>query len=181
MLEKEILMFFEAERFFSQNQVHLHLKASLVSFTKCMWLNIFTEITWEYILSNQINQKHIFSGCPTDLSSPWSWQAMSQQLSLLPYPSPFLQPHHCLAPTQPSLCQEWQKHSVGRAHTGNSIRSPLCTTSEEGQITGKSQETPTCFSRTSIMLLLTCYPSLCGICRMPLEKLHRFHQWPHRH
>lgn len=57
MLEKEILMFLEAERFFSQNQVHLHLKASLVSFTKCMWLNIFTEITWEHILSNQINQK----------------------------------------------------------------------------------------------------------------------------
>lgn len=45
VLEKEIFMFFEAESFLSQNQVHLHLKASLVSFTKCMWLNISTEIT----------------------------------------------------------------------------------------------------------------------------------------
>lgn len=45
MLEKEILMFFEAGSFLSQNQVHLHLKAGFVSFTKCTWLNIFTEIT----------------------------------------------------------------------------------------------------------------------------------------
>lgn len=61
-----------------------------------------------------------------------------------------------------------------------SERRPFCTTSEEGQITGKSQETPTCFSRTSVMLLFTCYPNLYGICRMLLEKLHRLNQGPHR-
>lgn len=41
-----------------------------------------------------------------------------------------------------------------------SERRPFCTTWEDGQINGKSQEIPTCFSRTSIMLLFTCHPSL---------------------
>lgn len=41
-----------------------------------------------------------------------------------------------------------------------SERRPFCTTCEEGQINGKSQEICTCFSRTSLMLLFTCHPSL---------------------
>lgn len=87
-----------------------------------------------------------------------------------------------LSTPTPSLPSLWQWHSTGNAHTGNSIRNEaICTTCEEDQTPGKSQESPTCFSRTSIMLLFTCYPSLYGICRMLLEKLHRLHQWPRRH
>lgn len=68
--------------------------------------------------------------------------------------------HHCLASTHPSLCREWQWHSVGNTQEIQSQRRPFGTTCEEGQITGKSQETPTCFSRTSVILWFTCYSPL---------------------
>lgn len=60
-----------------------------------------------------------------------------------------------------------------------SERRPFCTTCEEGQINGKSQEICTCFSRTSLCFYSHATPVCTGICGILLEKLHRFHPWPH--
>lgn len=104
---------------------------------------------------------------------------------LFPQPSPFswaLQPITALHP--PTLLCAGSGSGIPWVMLTQEVQSQrrsLCTTSEEGEIPWKSQETLTCFSRTSVILLFTCYPSLYGICRMLLEKLHRFHQWPHRH
>lgn len=142
-------MFFKTESFFSQNLVHLHLKASLVSLTKRMWLSILihrnylrTHYFWSFQL--QPTRNMFFQDAPSIYLNP----DVGRQLfisCLFPYPSSSL-----LLSTQ-----ALHPLSLRYLRTGNSIqwimlpekiqpeRRVFYATWEEGQINGKSEEIPT--------------------------------------